>query len=170
LLTDRIDPWVVDQLQDFQGKKFQDVSRGQLELPEGESAVSEKLLDDANKPLLKKIRRTLKDRVETVNASRRLVDSAACVVTAEQDLAPQLRRMLEASGQKLAQTKPILELNMRHPLVARLSAEMDHERFTDLSHIVLDHALLAEGAALENPAAYLKRMDKLLLDLGTSKA
>ncbi len=170
LLTDRIDPWVIDQLQDFQDKKFQDVSRGQLELPESDSAVSEKLLDDENKPLLKKIRRTLKNRVETVNVSRRLVDSAACVVAAEQDLAPQLRRMLEASGQKLPQTKPILEINVRHPLVARLSAETDHERFTDLSHIVLDHALLAEGAALENPAAYLKRMDKLLLDLGTSKA
>jgi molecular chaperone HtpG len=170
LLTDRIDPWVIDHLQEFQGKTFQDVSRGRLELPESDSAVSEKVLDDENKPLLKKIRRTLKDRVETVNVSRRLVDSAACVVTAEQDLSPQLRRMLEASGQKFPQTMPILELNVRHPLVARLSAETDNDRFTDLSHIVLDHALLAEGAALEDPAAYLKRMDKLLFDLGTSKA
>ena len=170
LLTDRIDPWVIDHLQDFQGKKFQDVSRGQLELPESDSAVAEKLLDDENKPLLKKIRRTLKDRVETVNVSRRLVDSAACVVAAEQDLAPQLRRMLEASGQKLPQTKPILELNVRHPLVARLSAETDNERFADLSNIVLDHALLAEGAPLENPAAYVKRMNKLLLDFEKNKA
>ena len=170
LLTDRIDPWVIDHLQDFQGKKFQDVSRGQLELPESDSAVAEKLLDDENKPLLKKIRRTLKDRVETVNVSRRLVDSAACVVAAEQDLAPQLRRMLEASGQKLPQTKPILELNVRHPLVARLSAETDNERFADLSNIVLDHALLAEGTPLENPAAYVKRMNKLLLDFEKNKA
>lgn len=170
LLTERIDPWVVDHLEEFRGKKLQDVGRGRLDLPQGDGAVMDKALDDENKPLLKKIRRTLKDRVETVNVSRRLVDSAACVVAAEQDLAPQLRRMLEASGQKLPQSKPILELNVRHPLVARLSAETDHDRFTDLSHIVLDHALLAEGAALENPAAYLKRMDKLLLDLGTSKA
>jgi molecular chaperone HtpG len=170
LLTDRIDPWVIDHLEEFRGKKLQDVGRGQLDLPRGDDAVLDKPLDDENRPLLKKIRRTLKDRVETVNVSRRLVDSAACVVTGEQDLAPPLRRMLQASGQKVPQTKPILELNIRHPLVARLSAETDNERFADLSNIVLDHALLAEGAPLENPAAYVKRINKLLLDLETHKA
>jgi molecular chaperone HtpG len=169
LLTDRIDPWVVDHLEEFRGKKLQDVGRGQLDLPQGDDAVLDKTLDDENRPLLKKIRRTLKDRVETVNVSRRLVDSAACVVTGEQDLAPRLRRMLEASGQKVPHSKPILELNVRHPLVTRLSAETDNERFADLSNIVLDHALIAEGAPLENPAAYVKRMNKLLLDFEKNK-
>jgi molecular chaperone HtpG len=170
LLTDQIDPWIIDHLEEFRGKKLQDVGRGRLDLPEADGEVADKALDDENKPLLKKIRRTLKDRVDTVNVSRRLVDSAACVVAAEQDLAPRLRRMLEASGQKIPETKLILELNIRHPLVARLSAETDNERFADLSNIVLDHALLAEGAALENPAAYLKRMNKLLLDLASDKS
>ncbi len=170
LLTDRIDPWIIDHLEEFRGKKLQDVGRGQLELPEGDVVVADTMLDDKARPLLKKIRKMLKDRVDTVNVSRRLVDSAACVVAGDQDLAPRLRRMLEASGQKVPQTKPILEINMRHPLVARLSAETDDERFNDLSNIVLDHALLAEGAALENPAAYVKRMNKLLLDFETHKA
>jgi molecular chaperone HtpG len=169
LLTDRIDPWIIDHLEEFRGKKLQDVGRGELDLPQGDGAVTDKALDDENRPLLKKIRRTLKDRVDTVNVSRRLVDSAACVVASEQDLAPRLRRMLEAGGQKVPQTKPILELNIRHPLVVRLSAETDNERFADLSNIVLDHALLAEGAPLENPAAYVKRMNKLLLDLEKNK-
>jgi molecular chaperone HtpG len=169
LLTDRIDPWVVDHLEEFRGKKLQDVGRGHLDLPRGDEPVLDKPVDDENRPLLKKIRRTLKDRVETVNVSQRLVDSAACVVAGEQDLAPRLRRMLEASGQKVPQTRPILELNMRHPLVTRLSAETDNERFADLSNIVLDHALLAEGAPLENPAAYVKRMNKLLLDFEKNK-
>jgi molecular chaperone HtpG len=121
-------------------------------------------LNDEHKPLLKKLRKVLKDRVETVNASGRLVDSPACVVAGEQDLAPQLKRMLEASGQKVPESKPVLEVNVTHPLLARLSGEENEQRFAELSHIVLDHALLAEGAALENPAAYVHRMNKLLLD------
>jgi molecular chaperone HtpG len=94
------------------------------------------------------------------------VDSAACVVAGDQHLAPQLRRMLEASGQSVPDTKPILEINVSHPLVQRLSAETDEQRFADLAGVVLDHALLAEGTPLEDPAAYLRRMNKLLLDLG----
>ncbi len=167
LLYDRIDPWMVDHLPEFDGKAFQDVGRGQLALPGGDGELTQKALNDEAKPLLKKIRKTLKDRVETVNVSQRLVDSPACVVTGEQDLAPQLRRMLEASGQKLPETKPILEINVRHPLIARLSAETNDARFKELSHIVLDHALLAEGSQLANPAEYVRRMNQLLLDMET---
>jgi molecular chaperone HtpG len=169
LLTDRIDPWVVDHIGEFEGKRLHDVSRGQLDLPDGEGEITHTALDDEYKPLLKKLRKTLKDRVDTVNVSRRLVDSPACVVAAAEDLAPQLRRMLEASGQKIPEAKPLLEINTRHPLVQRLSAESDEQRFVDLSYIILDHALLAEGTALENPAAYVKRMNKLLLDLDRDK-
>jgi molecular chaperone HtpG len=164
LLTDRIDPWVVDHLGEFEGKRLQDVAREKLDLPQGDGTVAQESLNDEHKPLLKKLRKVLKDRVETVNASGRLVDSPACVVAGEQDLAPQLKRMLEASGQKVPESKPVLEVNVTHPLLARLSGEDDERRFTELSHIVLDHALLAEGAALENPAAYVHRMNKLLLD------
>jgi len=127
--------------------------------------MTQEVMNDENKPLLKKIKRILKDRVEAVNVSQRLVDSPACVVTTEQDLTPQLRRMLEASGQQLPESKPILEINIEHPLVTRLSAETNDKRFGDLSNIVLDHALLAEGAQLENPADYVQRMNRYLLDI-----
>ena len=122
-------------------------------------------MNKEHEKLLKKIKKVLEDRVEAVNVSRRLVDSPACVVSGEHDLSPQIRRMLEASGQALPDSKPILEINVGHPLVARLSDETDDSRFDELSHIVLDHALLAEGSQLDNPAAYVHRMNRLLLDL-----
>ena len=170
LLSDRIDPWMVDHLPEFEGKRFQDVGRGKLDLPDGDGEITQDVINDEHKPLLKKMKRKLKDRVETVNVSRRLVDSAACVVTGEQDLTPQLRRMLEASGQSLPEVKPVLEINVGHPLVTRLSAETDDDRFEELSNIVLDHAMLADGAQLENPADYVRRMNRILLDMDNSRA
>ena len=165
LLTDRIDPWLVDALREYDGKELADVAREDLSLPEGDGAITQEVANEQHKPLLKKIKRVLKDRVEAVNVSRRLVDSPACVVAVEGDLNPTLKRMLEASGQSLPENRPILEVNIEHPLVSRLAAETDEARFDELSHIVLDHALLAEGSQLDNPAAYVHRMNKLLLDL-----
>ena len=170
LLSERIDPWMVDHLPEFEGKSFQDVGRGQLSLPEGDGEITQQAINDEYKPLLKKIRTTLRDRVESVKVSQRLVESAACVVTDEQDLAPQLRRMLEASGQQLPESKPTLEINIDHPLVKRLSTETDGKHFAELSNIVLDHALLAEGAQLANPADYVRRMNQLLLQLEPAQA
>jgi molecular chaperone HtpG len=165
LLSDRIDPWLVDALQEYDGKELIDIGRSALDLPEGDGAITQEAMNEEHKPLLKKMRRVLKDRVESVNVSRRLVDSAACVVSADDDLSPQLRRMLEASGQTLPESKPILEVNVAHPLMMRLAAEADEARFAELSNIVLDHALLAEGTQLDNPAAYVHRMNKLLIDI-----
>jgi molecular chaperone HtpG len=167
LLSDRIDPWLADHLPEFDGKAFQDVGRGLQALPDGkgDGDTTQKAMNDEHKPFLKKMRKILEDRVETVNVSQRLVDSPACVVASDQDLAPQLRRMLEASGQALPESRPILEINVQHPLVTRLSAEADDQRFTDLTNIVLDHALLADGTTLPNPADYVRRMNKLLLDI-----
>ena len=165
LLTDRIDPWVVESLVEYEGKALVDVARAELELPEGDGKITQEAINDEHKPLLKKIRKVLRDRVESVTVSKRLVDSPACVVAGSDELNPQLRRMLEASGQELPDSKPILEVNVGHPLVARLSSEPDEARFTALSEIVLDHALLAEGSQLDNPAAYVQRMNKLLLEL-----
>jgi molecular chaperone HtpG len=163
LLTDRIDPWIVDHLPEFDGKKLHDVGRGNLSMPEGEGDITQQADNDEHKPLLKKIKRILKDRVEAVNVSRRLVDSPACVVADEQDLTPQLRRMLEAAGQPLPEAKTVLEINVRHPLVKRLSAEADEQRFASLSHVLLDHALIAEGNAPPDPSAYVRRVNELLL-------
>jgi molecular chaperone HtpG len=165
LLSDRIDPWLVDHLPEFEGKSFQDVGRGTLVLPEGEGEITQQAIDEEHKPLLKKLKRVLNDRVESVSVSRRLVESPACVVSGEQDMAPQLRRMLEASGQAIPESKPVLEINVEHPLLLRLSRETDDTRFSELSNIVLDHALLAEGTALTNPADYVRRMNRILLDI-----
>ena len=169
LLTDRIDPWLVDSLAEYDGKPLADVAREGLSLPEGDGAITQDAVNEEHKPLLKKIKRVLKDRVEAVNVSRRLVDSPACVVAGEGDLNPSLKRMLEASGQALPETKPILEVNIEHPLLGRLSGETDDDRFDALPHIVLDHALLAEGTQLDNPAEYVSRMNQLLLDLDSAR-
>ena len=118
--------------------------------------------------MLKKVKKVLKDRVDSVHVSSRLVDSPACVVSGENELSPQLRRVLEASGQALPESRPILEINVGHPLLERLSAETDDGRFDALAHIVLDHALLAEGSQLEDPAAYVHRMNSLLLELDST--
>jgi molecular chaperone HtpG len=170
LLHDRVDPWLVDHLGEYEGKTFEDVGRGQLSLPDGDGKMTQETMNEEHKGLLKKLRRTLKDRVETVNVSQRLVDSAACVVTGDDDLSPQLRRMLEASGQAVPATLPVLEINTAHPLVVRLAAESDDARFSGLAGIVLDHALLAEGAQLDNPADYVSRMNRYLLDLEQDSA
>jgi molecular chaperone HtpG len=167
LLSDRIDPWLVDALREYDGKALVDIARGALDLPDGDGKISQEAMNEKHKPLLKKVRKVLKERVESVTASQRLVDSAACVVSGDDELNPQVRRMLEASGQEVPESKPILEINVDHPLVARLAAETDDGRFDELSHIVLDHALLAEGTQLDNPAAYVQRMNKLLLDIDT---
>ena len=165
LLTDRIDPWLVDGLGEYEGKALVDIGRSALDLPDGDGSVSQDAMNKEHKALLKKVKRALRDRVEAVNVSRRLVNSPACVVAGDDDLNPQLRRMLEASGQEIPESKPILEINVDHPLVGRLSAESEDDRFGELSHTLLDHALLAEGAQLENPAEYVHRMNKLLLDI-----
>jgi molecular chaperone HtpG len=165
LLTDRIDPWVVEGIGEYEGKTLLDIARSALDLPDGDGSISQDVTNEEHKSLLKKIKRVLRDRVEAVNVSRRLVDSPACVVAGDDDLNPQLRRMLEASGQEIPESKPILEINVDHPLVGRLSSESDDGRFDELSHILLDHALLAEGSQLDNPAEYVHRMNKLLLDI-----
>jgi molecular chaperone HtpG len=169
LLTDRIDPWVVDGLGEYEGKALVDVAKSALELPDDEKGAIADAESKADKALLKKIKRALRDRVDSVTISRRLVDSPACVVAADDDLNPQLRRMLEASGQAIPESQPILEVNVKHPLLLRLADESDDAKFEDLSNIVLDHALLAEGSQLDNPAAYVQRINKLLLQANTGQ-
>lgn len=165
LLTDRIDPWLVESLTEYEGKAFADVARARLSLPDGDGEITQDALNEQHRLLLKKIKKVLRDRIDAVNVSRRLVESPACVVSGDDELSPGMRRMLEASGQSLPDMKPILEVNIEHPLVARLSAEADGDRFAALSNIVLDHALLAEGAQLNNPAEYVTRMNELLVEL-----
>jgi molecular chaperone HtpG len=163
LLSDRIDAWLTDSLGEYEGKRLVDVAREALDMPEEGDEKAQDALNEEHKSLLEKIQGALSERVAAVNVSRRLVDSPACVVASDQDLNPQVRRMLEASGQQLPESKPILEINIKHPLVTQLAAEGDEARFGALSNIVLDHALLAEGSQLENPAEYVQRMNDYLL-------
>jgi molecular chaperone HtpG len=163
LLTDRIDAWLAESLAEYEGKNLVDVAREAFDMPEDGDDDAQEDLNQQHKTFLEKIQGALSERVEAVNVSRRLVDSPACVVAGDQDLNPQIRRMLEASGQELPESKPILEINVEHPLVVRLSDEADEGRFGALSNIVLDHALLAEGSQLPNPAEYVQRINEFLL-------
>lgn len=164
LLTDRIDAWVTEALAEYEGKALVDVAREALDMPEKGDQKDQQALNEKHEALLERITEVLKQRVTSVNVSRRLVNSPACVVASDQDLNPQVRRMLEASGQALPVSRPILEINVEHPLVTRLSKETDDGRFGALSNIVLDHALLAEGSPLPNPAEYVQRMNDYLLN------
>lgn len=168
LLTDKIDPWLAESLTEYEGKAFVDAGSADVEMPDGDGKMTKEVDNEEHKPLLKKIKKALKERVEDVNVSQRLVNSPACVVAAADDLGPQVRRMLEASGQELPASKPVLEVNVEHPLLQRLAAEADNKRFAALSEIVLDHALLADGSQLDNPADYVQRMNSLLLELDSS--
>lgn len=163
LLTDRIDPWLVDALREYEGKTLVDASGADVAAP-GAGDISKDAFENEHKGLLKKIRKHLKERVETVTVSQRLVDSPACVVSGPDALSPQLKAMLEATGQALPESRPVLEINVGHPLVARLDAESDDERFASLANVLLDHALLAEGSQLDNAAEYLARINRLILE------
>ena len=168
LLSDRIDEWLMSHLSEFDGKAFQDVGKGELDLgkldSEEEKQAQEKVAEQL-KPLLERVKTALDDQVAEVRITHRLTDSPACVVVAEHDMGAQMRRILEAAGQKLPETKPIFELNPEHPLVKKLEQESSEARFADLAHVLFDQANLAEGAQLQDPAAYVQRLNKLLLEL-----
>ncbi|MDE0422273.1 MAG: molecular chaperone HtpG [Gammaproteobacteria bacterium] len=166
LLTDRIDEWWMSFADEFEGAKFQDVARGELDLDEVESTESKGEADESDdEPLLKRIGEVLGDRVESVRASKRLTDSPACLVLGENDLGVQMRRIMEATGQAAPDSKPHFEVNLGHPLVERLGNEPDEDRFGDLVSILFDQASLAEGNAVTEPGAYVQRVNNLLVDL-----
>jgi molecular chaperone HtpG len=168
LLTDRVDEWLMSHLSEFDGKSLQDVGKGELDLgkldTEEEKQAKEKVAEQL-KPLLERVQAALTEQVAEVRITDRLTDSPACVVVAEHDMGAQMRRILEQAGQKVPDSKPILELNPDHPLVKKLEQETSESRFGDLAHILFDQANLAEGAQLQDPAAYVQRLNKLLLEL-----
>ena len=172
LLYDRIDEWLLSHLGEFAGKPFRDAARGELdlgELGEGELSGEEKAERERQQKdaegLIGRLREALQERVSEVRATARLTESPACLAVGEQDLGPQMRRIMQAAGQDMPANKPILEINPAHPLVAILRDEKDAARFGDLAAILLDQATLAEGGTLEDPAAYVTRLNKLLLSM-----
>ena len=168
LLTDRIDEWLMGYLTDFDGKGFVDIARGDLDLGALETEADKQEQEAAAKDkqgLVERLKTVLGDDVADVRVSHRLTDSPAVLAIGEQDLGLQMRQILEASGQKVPDSKPVLEINPGHPLIAKLDAEADGARFDDLGRVLFDQAALAAGDSLKDPGAYVARLNKLLLEL-----
>ncbi len=167
LLADRIDEWVMSRLTSFEGKRFQNVTRGDLDL--GQIDAAEGARHDAavkeSKPLLKRIKDALGDRVTEVRVSRRLADTPACLVLGEHDPGAQMRRLLANAGQDVPALKPVLEVNVEHPLVQRLEQLEAGEAFDELALLLHDQAALAEAGEVANPGDFVRRLNRVLLQL-----
>ncbi|HSN41188.1 MAG TPA: molecular chaperone HtpG [Burkholderiales bacterium] len=168
LLSERVDEWMMSFLTEFEGKPLQSVARGALDLgkleDEAEKKEQQKEADEF-KDLTGKVKTALGERVKDVRVTLRLTDSPACLVADEHDMTANLQRLLKAAGQKVPTSKPILEINPHHPLVLRLKGEADDARFNDLSQVLFDQSLLAEGGTLEDPAGFVKRLNQLMLGI-----
>jgi molecular chaperone HtpG len=168
LLSDRVDDWLMGHLQEFDGKSLQDVGKGELDLGDLDTEEDKKAQEETEKKfqkLTERMKEKLSDEVESVRVTHRLTGSPACLVVGEHDMGAQMRRLLESAGQKVPESKPTIEINPDHPLVQKLDAESDEGRFEDLARILFEQAQLAEGGALTDPAAYVSRLNKLLLEL-----
>ncbi|MCB1948485.1 MAG: molecular chaperone HtpG [Burkholderiales bacterium] len=169
LLADRVDEWLVSHLTEFDGKQLQSVAKGGLDLggleDEAEKEEQKKEADEYQ-DLIERMKKTLEEKVKDVRVTLRLTDSPACLVADNYDMGGNLERLLKQAGQQVNHTKPILEINPHHPMVKRLKTE--DTRFEDWSLILFDQALLAEGGLPEDPAAFVKRLNDLLLSASLS--
>ena len=168
LLTDRIDEWMMGYLSEFDGKSFADVARGDLDLGALDSEDEKKAHEEtakAKEALVERLKTVLGLDVADVRVSHRLTDSPAILAMGQGDLGVQMRQLLEASGQQVPESKPVFEFNPDHPLIARLDAEGDANRFNSLTRVLFDQAALAAGESLKDPAGYVKRLNALLLEL-----
>jgi molecular chaperone HtpG len=163
LMTDRVDEWALNYVHEFDGTPLQSVAKGQVDLGKLQDETEKKAAEEAAetfKPLLAKLKEALKDKAEDVRVTTRLVDSPACLVVQDHGMSTQLARMLKQAGQTAPDVKPVLEVNAEHPLVKKLEGSVN---FNDLAHILFDQALLAEGGLPDDPAAYVKRVNALLV-------
>ena len=168
LLTDRIDEWLVNHLMEFDGKSLQDVAKGSLDLGDMEDSEEKKASEEIAKEfadLVTRLSDELGEEVEQVRVTHRLTDSPACLVVTEDDMGMQKRRILASAGQEVPASKRIFEVNPEHPLIVRLDQEVDVDRFKSLTRVLYDQALLAEGGQLQDPANYVQKLNKLLLEL-----
>ena len=169
LLTDRVDEWLMSHLTEFDDKHFQSVAKGALDLDKiasEEEKQEQKQAEDQYKNLLTRVKDVLGDKVKEVRISSRLTDSPACLVVDEYALSAHLERLLRDAGQSVPMSKPYLELNPTHSLIARLKDEADATRFSDWTNLLFEQAVLAEGGQLEDPASFVKRLNGLLLAMG----
>jgi len=165
LLSDRVDEWLLAHLPEFDGKALQSVAKGALELDKLADAEEKKAIERDEgefKDVLGKVKTVLGEKVKDVRVTHRLTESASCLVFDQQDPGGNLQRLLKAAGQPVTEAAPILELNPGHPLVVRLKAEAEDVRFGDLAAVLFDEAVLAEGGQLDDPAGFVRRLNKLL--------
>jgi len=168
VLSERIDGWMISYLNEFDGKHLQDITKGELDLGEAEAEEDKKQKEEASKTyesLISQITELLKDKVDEVRVTNRLTDSPACLVSGAHDMDAQMKKIMEAAGQAVPDSKPSFEVNPEHPLVMKLNEESNDERFNDLTHVLFDQAALASGEQLKEPGAFVTRLNKLLLDL-----
>ncbi|KPC53084.1 molecular chaperone HtpG [Amantichitinum ursilacus] len=168
LLADRVDEWLVSSLTEFDGKQLQSVAKGELDLSAFEDEAEKQQQEAAAAELadvIEKFKTTLGDKVKDVRVTHRLTDSPACLVVDNFDMSANLERLLKQAGQDVKATRPILEVNPEHALVKKLKAQLDGERFEDWTHLLYDQAVLAEGAQLEDPAGFVKRLNGLMAQM-----
>jgi len=169
LLSDGVDEWVVTHLTEFDGKPLQSITKGELDLgklgDEEDTEAETKKAEETYQGLVDRVKEALGERVKDVRVTNRLTESPACLVADDYALGGHLERLLKASGQQVTASKPILEVNPGHPLVRRLDQEQDPQRFGDWAHILLEQSLLSEGAQLEDPGAFVRRLNGMLLAL-----
>lgn len=168
LLSDRVDEWLMSNLHEYEGKSFKDITKGDLDLGKVEDEAEKQQQEETAKEfdsLVERVKELLKEQVNDVRITHRLVDSPACLVVGEHEMGAQMRKIMEAAGQQVPDSKPTLELNPTHPLVASLNEESDEDQFGELAHILFDQACLSSGEQLADPADFVQRLNKLLLKL-----
>ena len=166
LLSDRVDEWLVQHLMEFDGKQLQSVAKGELDLSKLESEEDKKAQEKVEaeaRNMVEHIKKVLAEKVEDVRVSHRLTSSPSCIVLKDHDMALYMQQLLKQAGHEMPNTKPSLEINPTHPLLKRMEAETDDERFAEWSSVLLDQAILAEGGQLEDPAGFVNRLNKLML-------
>jgi Molecular chaperone, HSP90 family len=168
LLSDRVDEWLTSHLPEFEGKALASVAKGALDLGAIETEEERKSQAETEKGaegLVERIKNALGERVEAVRVSHRLTSSPACIVLGERDMALYMQQLLKQAGHEVSSTKPVLEINPTHPMLARIEGEKDDIRFAEWSALLLDQAILAEGGQLEDPAGFVARINQLMLAL-----
>ena len=168
LLSDRVDEWLTNGLQEFDGKKLQSVAKGELDLSKFESEEDKKVQEEVEKEaagVIKHLKEVLGEKVEDVRVSHRLTSSPSCIVLNEQEMALYMQNLMKQAGHDMPTSKPVLEINPTHPLIERMEAETDDDQFADWAAILFDQALLAEGAQLEDPAGFVSKLNKLMLKM-----
>ena len=169
LLSDRVDEWLMSHLAEYDGKPLRDVAKGEWDHSANDEEAKKALeeAEKASESLIERMQAVLSDRVAGIRPTTRLTSSPACLTVAEHEMGAQMRRIMEAAGQEMPETKPTMEINVEHPLLQRLDQESDEDRFADLAQILLDQAALAEGSVLEDPATYVARLNKLLVEMSS---